>query len=90
MLRESLAALIGSTTDMEIIDTYPDAESAIATIPRHPPDVVVMDLNLAPPSSGRKSGVDCVAAIKAALPSINVLVLTFYDDAGSGSLDQPT
>ena len=82
MLRESLAALIGSTTDMEIIDTYPDAESAIATIPGHPPDVVVMDLNLAPPSSGRKSGVDCVAAIKAALPSINVLVLTVYDDAG--------
>jgi DNA-binding NarL/FixJ family response regulator len=40
-----------------------------------------MDLNLAPPGSGRKSGVDCVAAIKAALPGLQVLVLTVYDDS---------
>lgn len=81
ILRESLAALVGGTADMEIVDTYPDAESAIAGIPRLSPDVVVMDLNLAPPGSGRKSGVDCVAAIKAALPGLQVLVLTVYDDA---------
>ena len=81
ILRETLAALVGGTADMEIIDTYPDAESAIATIPRRPPDVVVMDLNLAPPGSGRKSGIDCVAAVKAAVPSLQVIMLTVYDDA---------
>jgi DNA-binding NarL/FixJ family response regulator len=81
ILRESLAALVGGTADMELVDTYPDAESAITGVPRLPPDVVVMDLNLAPPGSGRKSGIDCVAAIKAALPLLQVIVLTVYDDA---------
>lgn len=81
ILRESLAALVGGTADMQLVDAYPDAESAIAAIPRLPPDVVVMDLNLAPPGSGRKSGIDCVAAIKAAVPALQVIVLTVYDDA---------
>lgn len=81
ILRESLAALVGGTADMQLVDAYPDAESAIAGIPRLPPDVVVMDLNLAPPGSGRKSGIDCVAAIKAAVPALQVIVLTVYDDA---------
>ena len=40
-----------------------------------------MDLNLAPPGSGRKSGIDCVAAVKAAVPSLQVIMLTVYDDA---------
>ena len=81
ILRETLAALVGGRDDLELVDTYPDAESAIATIPRRPPDVVVMDLNLAPPGSGRKSGIDCVAAVKAAVPSLQVIMLTVYDDA---------
>jgi DNA-binding NarL/FixJ family response regulator len=81
VLRETLAAVVGGTADMELVDTYPDAESAITGVPRLPPDVVVMDLNLAPPGSGRKSGIDCVAAIKAALPLLQVIVLTVYDDA---------
>lgn len=81
ILRESLAALVGGTAGMQLIDAYPDAESAITGIPRLPPDVVVMDLNLAPTGSGRKSGIDCVAAIKAAVPAIQVIVLTVYDDA---------
>jgi DNA-binding NarL/FixJ family response regulator len=81
ILRESLAALVGGTADMELVDTYPDAESAITGVPRLPPDVVVMDLNLAPPGSGRKSGIDCVAAIKAAIPALQVIMLTVYDDA---------
>jgi DNA-binding NarL/FixJ family response regulator len=81
VLRETLAAVVGSTADMELVDTYPDAESAITGVPRLPPDVVVMDLNLAPPGSGRKSGIDCVAAIKAAVPMLQVIVLTVYDDA---------
>ena len=81
ILRETLAALVGGRDDLELVDTYPDAESAIATIPRRPPDVVVMDLNLAPPDSGRKSGIDCVAVVKAAVPSLQVIMLTVYDDA---------
>lgn len=81
ILRESLSALVRRAGDLELVDAYPDAESAIAGIPRLPPDVVVMDLHLAPPRSGRKSGIDCVAAIKAALPALQVLVLTVYDDA---------
>lgn len=81
ILRDSLSVLVRRAGDLELIDAYPDAESAITGIPRLPPDVVVMDLNLAPPGSGRKSGIDCVAAIKAALPALQVLVLTVYDDA---------
>ena len=79
--RESLAALVRKSPDLELAATYADGETAVSGIADAPPDVVVTDLNLAAPGSGRINGTDCVAALKAAHPRLQVIVLTVYDDA---------
>jgi len=78
--RESVAGLIHRAAGLELVAAYPDAETALHEIPADPPDVVVMDLNLAPPGSGRLDGAACVAALAAAAPGVQVLMLTVYDD----------
>lgn len=78
--REGMAALVRRSPDLELVETYADGESAIRGIAHTPPDVVVMDLNLAAPGSGRLNGTDCVAAMKAAHPGLQVIMLTVYDD----------
>jgi DNA-binding NarL/FixJ family response regulator len=47
-------------------------------IPRHPPDVVLMDINL----PGIK-GVECVRQLKSTLPQVQFLMLTVYEDSDS-------
>ena len=78
--RESVADLVRRAAGLELVAAYPDAETALHAIPADPPDVVVMDLNLAPPGSGRLDGAACVAALAAAAPGVQVLMLTVYDD----------
>ena len=79
--REGLAALVRKSPNLELVETYPDGESAIRGIAHTPPDVVVMDLNLTTPGSGQLNGTDCVAALKAAHARLQVIMLTVYDDA---------
>jgi DNA-binding NarL/FixJ family response regulator len=78
--RESVDDLVRRAAGLELVAAYPDAETALHAIPADPPDVVVMDLNLAPPGSGRLDGAACVAALAAAAPGVQVLMLTVYDD----------
>lgn len=78
--RESLAALVAKEPDLEFVAAYASAEEALADVARRPPDVVVIDLNLAPPGSGRMNGGDCVSRLKAGRPELRALMLTVYDD----------
>jgi len=77
-IRASLAALIRRNTNFRLAGDYPNAETALKEIPRHPPDVVLMDINL----PGMK-GYDCVRQLKAALPTVQFLMLTVYEDSDS-------
>jgi DNA-binding NarL/FixJ family response regulator len=77
-IRSSLAALIRRAPTLRLIGDYPDAETALKELPTHPPDVVLMDINM----PGIK-GVECVRQLKVALPSIQVLMLTVYEDSDS-------
>ena len=77
-VRASLAALIGRAPDLKLAGDYPNAETALKEIPLHPPDVVLMDINL----PGMK-GVECVRQLKAVLPSVQFLMLTVYEDSDS-------
>jgi DNA-binding NarL/FixJ family response regulator len=52
------------------------AEEALRLIPRSPPDVVLMDIQLP-----GMSGITCTAALTAALPSVPVMMLTVHEDA---------
>jgi len=74
--RESLQKLLSLAEDITCLKTYPDAESAMLDVPQEPPEVLLVDINLP-----RKSGIECVSSIKAKLPTLQVLMLTTYDDS---------
>ena len=77
-IRSSLAALIRRASTLRLAGEYADAESALRDIPTHPPDVVLMDINL----PGIK-GVECVRQLKTQVPTVQFLMLTVYEDSDS-------
>ena len=76
-VREELARLIDRAEGFKCLGTYPDGETALADIPRKRPDVVLMDINLP-----GMCGIECVRRLKAALPSVQIVMLTVYDEVG--------
>ena len=77
-IRSSLASLIRRASTFRLAGEYADAESALREIPKHPPNVVLMDINL--PGI---NGVECVRQLKAQLPAVQFLMLTVYEDSDS-------
>ena len=77
-IRASLASLIRRSSKFKLFGEYANAEIALKEIPRHPPDVVLMDINL----PGMK-GFDCVRQLKATQPEVQFLMLTVYEDSDS-------
>ncbi len=77
-IRTSLAALVRRASALRWAGDYPDAETALKEIPRKPPDVVLMDINL--PGI---NGVECVRQLKTAVPEVQFLMLTVYEDSDS-------
>jgi DNA-binding NarL/FixJ family response regulator len=73
--REHLAALLNGTATLRCLHTYATGEKALADIPRHPPTVALVDINLP-----GMSGVECVARLKLLLPTLPVLILTMYEE----------
>lgn len=76
-VREELAKLIGRAPGFTCVGAYGDGETALAQIPQQKPDVVLMDINL--PGI---SGIDCIRGLKAACPSVQIVMLTVYDEVG--------
>src|SRR5437879_5118205 len=77
-IRSSLATLIRRASNLKLVGDYPNAEAALEEIPAQSPDVVLMDINLP-----GMNGVECVRQLKAALPAVQVLMLTVYEDSDS-------
>ena len=77
-IRTSLSALVRRAPALRLAGDYPDAETALKEIPRRPPDVVLMDINL--PGI---NGVECVRQLKSAMPAVQFLMLTVYEDSDS-------
>src|SRR6266702_4631488 len=77
-IRSSLGALIRRAPALRLAGDYPDAEAALKEIPLRPPDVVLMDINLP-----GMNGVECVRQLKAAMPAVQFLMLTVYEDSDS-------
>jgi len=77
-IRSSLAALIRRAPDLEVTGQYADGATALKEIPAHPPDVVLMDINMPGPK-----GDECVRQLKAELPRVQFLMLTVYEDSES-------
>ena len=77
-IRSSLVSLIRRAPTLKFMGDYADAETALKELPRKEPDVVLMDINLP-----GMNGVECVRQLKSALPKLQVLMLTVYEDSDS-------
>ena len=77
-IRDGLEAMITRAKDFQFIDGFNNAESALALIPVRLPDVVLMDIHLP-----GMNGIECVKKLKTIIPSIQVLMLTVYEDNDS-------
>ena len=77
-IRTSLSSLIRRSSALRLTSDYPDAETAVKEIPRRVPDVVLMDIHLP-----GMNGVECVRQLKTALPAVQFLMLTVYEDSDS-------
>src|SRR5712675_636582 len=75
-IRESLAVLIDGAENIRCVGAHATAEAALSRLGADPPDVVLMDINLP-----GLSGIECVRQLKALLPSLNILMLTVYEES---------
>jgi len=73
VLRDGLAALIGSEQDMVLVAEAETGKEGIALFEEHRPDITLMDLRLAD-----MNGIDAISAIRAAHPEARIIVLTTY------------
>jgi len=77
-MRSSLATLVRGADSLQLAGNYANAEAAFKEIPRHPPDVVLMDINMP-----GMAGIECVRQLKALVPKVQFLMLTVYEDGDS-------
>jgi len=75
-VRNQLARIIGETAGFKVQGTFDSAEQGLQEIPRLPPDVVLMDINLP-----KMSGVECTFRLKKLVPQVQIVMLTVYDDS---------
>ena len=73
--RESLETIVNMSPANRCICVCATAEDALRSLPAQQPDVVLMDIQLP-----KMSGVECVAELKALLPSVQVIMVTVYQD----------
>lgn len=75
VVREGLAALIDSSTDMTVVATASNGREAVEQYLQHLPDVTLMDLRMP-----EMDGVDAITAIRLQIPAARIIVLTTFDD----------
>ncbi len=74
LLREGLAAIIGSQSDMTMTGEASSGSEGIEQFRRHQPDVTLMDLRLPD-----MSGIDAVIAILGEFPKARIIILTTFE-----------
>lgn len=75
-LRESVAQVLNQAPGLRCMSTYASAEAAVRDLPKHKPDVALVDINLP-----GMNGIECVAKLKIQLPQLQVLMLTRYEQS---------
>ena len=73
--RETLARVLNRSEGFRCISQFPNAEDALKALPQDKPEVVLMDINLP-----GMNGVECVRQLKQLMPTIQVMMLTVYED----------
>jgi DNA-binding NarL/FixJ family response regulator len=73
LLRDGIAALIGSEEDMELIGEASNGREALDQFRKHQPDVTLMDLQMP-----EMNGIDAIGAIRGEFPEARIIVLTTH------------
>jgi DNA-binding NarL/FixJ family response regulator len=77
-LRENIGGYLGAFPEFRCISSYATAKEALAGLPKNPPDVVLMDINLGERAT---DGIECVRSLKTLLPGVQVMMLTVFEDS---------
>jgi DNA-binding NarL/FixJ family response regulator len=75
-LRESVMRFLDGSPGFKCVGAYSSAEEALIEIPRVKPHVVLMDINLP-----GMTGIECVEKLKEIEPSLQVIMLTIYENS---------
>jgi DNA-binding NarL/FixJ family response regulator len=73
LLREGIAALIGSEDDMELIGEASNGREALDLFRKHQPDITLMDLQMP-----EMNGIDATGAIRGEFPDARIIILTTH------------
>jgi len=74
-VRKTLGELIDASPEYRCVCACATGKEALAEIPRHRPDIVLMDLHLP-----GESGITCLSTLKERMPDLQFIVLTVYKD----------
>lgn len=74
-LRKYLTELINNTQGLKCVCACGSAEEAIVEIPKHRPNVALMDIHLP-----GETGIACTARLHEKMPEVHVIMLTVYKD----------
>jgi two-component system NarL family response regulator len=72
---EGLATLMTKLADLQVVAVAYDADTALAKVEAHQPDLVLMDIRLPD-----RSGIEATREIRARYPSVKVVILTASDE----------
>jgi DNA-binding NarL/FixJ family response regulator len=75
-VRESVAEFMAGSPNFECVGAFESAEDALKGIPALQPAVVLMDINLP-----EMSGIQCVRKLKDKMPTLQVMMLTVYENS---------
>jgi DNA-binding NarL/FixJ family response regulator len=75
LYRRGLQMVLATEDDIEVVGEAGDGAEALARVEELLPDVVLMDVRMP-----RRSGIDACIDVKAAAPSIRILMLTSSED----------
>src|SRR6516225_4127201 len=72
-IRNTFRQWIDAAPEFRCVCACASAEEALVEIPKHKPDVVLMDIHLP-----GQSGIACTAQLKEKLPGVQVIIVTVY------------
>src|SRR5262245_38227438 len=75
VIRESLIEFVHSDAECTCVCACTTAEEALKLIPKHQPEIVLMDIQLP-----NISGIECTARLKQLLPGLKIIMVTVYED----------
>jgi NarL family two-component system response regulator LiaR len=75
VVREGTRRILEQERDIEVVGEAGDGEEAVAMATGLKPDVAIIDISMP-----KMDGIEATRRIKAVCPSINVLILSAYDD----------